>query len=57
MWFNELALGYMKVNHGCNNFCMAQQFFQGNDIKPLFKQMGCITVSEGMKVNFFGNLC
>ena len=46
VWFNEGTLGYMKVNHGGGDIGMAKQLFQGNNVQPLFKQVGGIRVPQ-----------
>jgi hypothetical protein len=36
----------MKVNHGGGDIGMAEQLFQGNNVQPLFKQVGGIRVPQ-----------
>jgi hypothetical protein len=31
------ALGNVQINHGSGNFGMTQEFFKGNNVKPLFE--------------------
>lgn len=40
------ALGNVQINHGRGNFGMSQELFKGNNVKPLFEQMGSIGMSE-----------
>src|SRR5665811_1360386 len=46
VWLNVFALGHMQINHCCSNFRMPQQFFKGNNIEPIFEQVGGVTVPE-----------
>jgi hypothetical protein len=46
VWFNKRTLSYVKVNHGGGDIGMTEQLFQGNNVQPLFKQVGGIRVPQ-----------
>ena len=46
-------LGNMQIEHRGGNVGMPQQLFDGDDINPIFEQMGRITVPKRMKRNIF----
>ncbi len=45
----------MQINHGSADFCVTKKTFQGDDVHPLFQQMGSITVAQAMQADIFGD--